>query len=492
MSQNRTTTLFKGLSVQTIITIIMGILEIVFFAIMSRLLTKSDFGYFAAISGIMAICMSLSEAGLGSAVIQKKETSSEHLSTAFTLSCCIGAFFSIVLFLMSPHIASLIADETITLPLQFMSTTVFLHSLISIGNAILYRQLNFKKIGYINVTSYFTSCLIAVIMALCGYGLMSIVCMSVLYSLFTVILLFSFNIKIPKWGIRRSEVKGIISFGGWLTIGVIFNNIGHQLDKLVLSKWLSVEALGAYNRPAGFVNTISTKINGIFDSVLFPMLSELQDNKDKVQAIFIRAVSLLNSFSVILALIFFFNAELIITIFLGADWLELVPVMQIVAVSVIFNIDGRLVDCFFRSLNYVRTGTIIRFFSVLLTLSCLYIGVQHEIKGVAWGILIANVTIIIVKMIVLCLKVKTDISLMFKCWIIAWKPSIIPSVFGIIYMFMPHTFLSNVFFALTFALIIISEFILFPNMVGKEYVKTVYPIIFKIREKVLKKKNKRL
>ena len=56
---NKTNTLFKGLSIQTLITIIMGVLEITYFAVMSRLLTKTDFGYFAAIGGVMAICMSL-------------------------------------------------------------------------------------------------------------------------------------------------------------------------------------------------------------------------------------------------------------------------------------------------------------------------------------------------------------------------------------------------------------------------------------------------
>ena len=71
-STNKTQTLFKGLSVQTLVTITMGVLELIFFAVMSRLLTKADFGYFAALSGIMAIFMSISEAGLGSSVIQKK------------------------------------------------------------------------------------------------------------------------------------------------------------------------------------------------------------------------------------------------------------------------------------------------------------------------------------------------------------------------------------------------------------------------------------
>ena len=63
---------FKGISVQAIITIIMGILEIVYFATMSRLLTKVDFGYFASITAIIAIAYSISEAGLGASIIQKK------------------------------------------------------------------------------------------------------------------------------------------------------------------------------------------------------------------------------------------------------------------------------------------------------------------------------------------------------------------------------------------------------------------------------------
>ena len=68
-SGTKTNTLFKGMSIQTLVTMMMGVLEITYFAIMSRLLTKADFGYFAAISAVMAICMSLSDAGLGSAVI---------------------------------------------------------------------------------------------------------------------------------------------------------------------------------------------------------------------------------------------------------------------------------------------------------------------------------------------------------------------------------------------------------------------------------------
>ena len=70
---SKTTQFFKGISTQTIITLVMGVMEVVVFAIISRLLSKTDFGYYAAISGIIAIFMSISEAGLGSTYIYLKK-----------------------------------------------------------------------------------------------------------------------------------------------------------------------------------------------------------------------------------------------------------------------------------------------------------------------------------------------------------------------------------------------------------------------------------
>ena len=70
--EDKKTTFFKGVSIQTIITALMGVLEILVFAIMSRLLSKEDFGYFAALTGIMTICTSITEAGHGASIIQKK------------------------------------------------------------------------------------------------------------------------------------------------------------------------------------------------------------------------------------------------------------------------------------------------------------------------------------------------------------------------------------------------------------------------------------
>lgn len=481
---DKTTQFFKGISIQTIITLIMGVMEIVVFAIISRLLSKTDFGYYAAISGIIAIVLSISEAGLGASVIQKKDASTTFISTAFTWSCLIGFIASILVFVFAPIIAETIADQTLTAPLRIMSITILLHSIISVGNGILYRRLAFKTIGVIRLVSYFIASAVCIIMASKGMGLWAVVTLPVVNSVSLAIIISCF-VKWPKLKINKSETREIISFGGWLTLGVIFNNLTHQLDKLLLPKWMSIQTLGAYNRPAGFISTISDKINGIFDVVLFPMLSDIQDDKTRVKYVFEMAVSLLNSISIIIASIFFFNAHLIISIFFGKNWFELVPLMQIISISVVFNINGRLVDCFFRSLAYVKLGFFLRVLSAIITLGFIYIGSSYGILGVATAIVIANVTNILIKLSALAIKTQTSIIDISARMISAWRPILPVLIIGIPFLLMKsQSWGDNICFALLFAIVVIIEYTCFPKFIGQVYYIRVYPMVKKIIGKV--------
>ena len=64
----------KGISSQTIVTLLLGVEAILYFSVMSRLLSREDFGFFAAITAITTVFSSFSDAGIGSALIQQKES----------------------------------------------------------------------------------------------------------------------------------------------------------------------------------------------------------------------------------------------------------------------------------------------------------------------------------------------------------------------------------------------------------------------------------
>ncbi|PJJ42835.1 lipopolysaccharide biosynthesis protein [Hallerella succinigenes] len=476
---------FKGISTQTLITLVMGIMEVFVFSMMSRFLSKSEFGYFAALTGIITVCTSITEAGLGAAIIQKKDAQTSFVATVFSLSWLMGIVGTLLIFVFAPVISLVIADETLTTPLRIMSVNIFFACILSVKRSLLIKKLDFKKVGMYNISAYSLSAAIGITLAYLGFGLYAVIAVSVLNLFFFNILLYCRRGEVPKFAFDRSQISSIFSFGGWLTAGVIVNNLTQQMDRLFLSKWLSVTALGSYNRPAGFVSNITTRINGIFDTVLFPMLSKAQDDEKKIKTVFVKAVKLLNSFSVVLFAIFFFNAELIISIFFGSNWINLVPVMQIVSIYVIFNIDSRLVDCYFRSLAMVDLGFKLRVCSALITFIGLYIGSEFDILGVAIGLVVSNILTVFLKVSFLSRRLKISIISVFASMFLACKPILLLGLIGYVnLLFFNHGIVQQIVFATLYAFIILSMFLFFPNMVGSEYAETVYP---SVKTKILRK-----
>lgn len=473
--EDKTGKVLRGVSTQTIVTFSYGALEVLVFSIMSRLLTKSDFGYYACITALVNVFKCFSDAGLGAAVIQKKDFSDNYLSTAFSLSLIMGISLTIILFVSAPFLANLVADSTITIPLRIMSIILLLNSFISIGNAVLTKRLDFKRIGIIKLASYSLASAVAIIMAIKGMGLYSIVSQHIITSFLCAVLLFTTSIKLPKLKIIKEEVQGIVSFGGWFTGSVVMNSISQEVDKFLLPKLLSVQALGSYSRPAGFVTNITSQVNSIFDTVLFPVLSEIQDDINVIKNVFLRSVSLLNVFSFFLAGVFCFNADLIVRIFFGEQWMDLVPILQIISASVIFNIDGRLVDCFFRSMGLVKLGFEIRVGAFLITLFATIVGTRFGIFGVACSLVCSNILVICLKVYILSKKISMPILSVLANFTRSFIPSIPVVILGFLFLFLcPSSIFSDICFALAFSVIILSEMLFFPKILGEEYYNSIY------------------
>ena len=121
----------SGIFSQTTVTVLVGIVEVLSFSIMSRLLTQEDFGYYAAITAITTVFASFSETGIGSAIIQRKEIDSKFINNSFTLSFLFGTFITLLLLISSKPLSSLIADESMTIPLMIMSVTLLSNCLSS-------------------------------------------------------------------------------------------------------------------------------------------------------------------------------------------------------------------------------------------------------------------------------------------------------------------------------------------------------------------------
>ncbi len=141
MNSSNTEKVIKGISSQTLVTVLLGVVEIVSFSIMSRLLTKDDFGYYAAITAITTVFASFSETGIGAALVQKKEITREYINNAFSLSLLFGLFISGLLLLLAKPLSAITIDHALVTPLMLMSITLLCNCLTSVNISIMQRNL---------------------------------------------------------------------------------------------------------------------------------------------------------------------------------------------------------------------------------------------------------------------------------------------------------------------------------------------------------------
>lgn len=405
----------RGFGSQTLIVIGIGVVNLIYFSVMSRLLSKEDFGYFAIITAITIILDEISSAGLGSAVIQRKKLEKDFFQSAFTLSILIGSIFTLLLFLLSGSLSQFyVGGATLALGFKIISVTFLSHNITSPIRALYVRDMRFLRYGSYQLATLILSYITGIVLAYKGMGFIAILVASTLAPLSLAITLLAVNIRRLGFCFNRIHFIEIFSYGGWLTASGIVRSIYDQLDKLITTKWISISLLGAYNRPVGFISQVSGQINGIFDTVLFPILSTCQDDISKMRRAYLLCSELIFVPAIIIAIGFILSSHLLIIVFLGDKWLDLVSVFRIASVTMVFMFHNRIGDCFFRSLGIVKEYFLVRVVVCVLSVVSIYWGSKYGIYGLVVSVMIAKIIEAIVKTVFFQLRLGFNYSEFFK------------------------------------------------------------------------------
>lgn len=468
----------KGAHSQTVVVAIRGILSLIYFSAMSRLLTPDDFGYFALISAVTTIIGSLSEAGLGSSVIQKKDASKNYVDTAYTLSIILGLAFSSILILGSDFFSRIVSGSNkLGMAFRLMSVMLLLQSFNNITWALYMRKLNFFRYGIIQIFAEFLSYILGVVLALYGLGFYAIVAVSILSQLFLTLTLTILGKVKFRFLIVKNYVKDIVGYGGWLTASVIVRNFTNEIDKIIIGRFLSITDLGAINRPSGFVSRINSQVNGIFDTVLFPILSDIQDNKEKIGRAYIKIVSLMMTFSVILCGALTIGSRVIINIFFGSQWLYLQPILVIFSFATIIHGFSRVADSFFRSLGIVKLYFIARIINWVVFVVCVCIGCKFGIYGASVGMVIGSLLSCIIKFFMQRKPVNVNSKILLKTILDNVTTPFV--IFLGVFIFNIYTGISDYLGLTIFFAFLLATMIFLPGLFGKNFREIVINRYFK-------------
>ena len=184
-----------------------------------------------------------------------------------------------------------------------------------------------------------------------------------------------------------------------------------------------------------------------------------------------------------------FNSGLLIRIFFGAQWMDLKPVMFVISCSLLFNIDGRLADCYLRSLGMTKQQFYLRVFEFVLKTVGIVACFKAGILGVAISVVITNFIAKIVKIVYIGRKIDLDRRQVMTIILSSWRYLLLMLPVCIAaYVLFPQGWIWDITMAAVFAIVAILIFILMPHFVGEQYYKEVYIKIISFLQNKLRKK----
>ena len=364
-------------------------MQVVIQIILARLILPEEYG----LVGLLGIFISVSDVfikqGLTTALIQKADADETDFSSVFIANILVSLALYCVLFLIAPYVALFYKVPSLTSIMRVLSLNVVIGGLSAVHNAVLSKNLDFKKSFFRNTSNTLTQGVVGIALAMYGYGAWSVVFSKIAGIIVGPVVLWATVKWRPRPLFSFRQVKQLFSFSSKVLCTNLFNTVFNNIHSLVIGHYFSTADVGYYQRGQQLPQTMMTAIDGSLAEVLYPSFSKLQGDTIALKQALRKSISL--SMYVVLPMLFGLLAvSKPLTLFLLTEkWLPSVPFMQLSCIVCMFwPLSHRT-----HALNAMGLSSVTLKLSLIgksITLICIFLSVRFGIYALMAGTILSS------------------------------------------------------------------------------------------------------
>lgn len=305
------------------VTFIVGI-------ILARLLSPEDYGLISIIGIFTAICNSCINAGFSSALIRKKNPDENDYCTAYVTNLSVSVFMYITLFLSAPLIAYFFNHSELIALIRVDSIGIIIGAFSIVQRVRLTKQIDFKSQTKITIIASLISSITGISTAFIGWGVWALVIQHLVSATISMFLLLIFNRWIPKFKFSKKNFNEMFGYGSKLLLSNLLNTLWNNIYQVVIGKFYTPATLGQYSRAIGFSSVFSTNLTGVIQRVTFPVLSEIQDDKQRLKEGYKRMIKTTMLISFFSMMMLSSISKSLTIVLVGEKWLQSAYFLQII------------------------------------------------------------------------------------------------------------------------------------------------------------------
>ena len=296
--------------------------------ILARILSPKEFGLIGMLTIFIAVSQSFIDSGFTNALIRKKDCSKSDYSTVFYFNIIVSIIFYLILFIFSDAISSFFHEPQLKILLQVLGIGLILNSFSLIQRTIFTKELNFRLQMRVSIIASVGSGVIAIFMAYKGFGVWSLVALTLCRYGFTSFFFWIWS----KWkqilAFSKASFNELFSFGSKLLVSGLIDTIYQNVYKLIIGKYFSAIELGYYTLSDQYQSFPSQNLNGIIGRVSYPVLSSIQEDIPKLKIAYQKLIKSTMLLTFVLMMGLAAIAKPMILTLVGEKWLPSVIYLQ--------------------------------------------------------------------------------------------------------------------------------------------------------------------
>jgi len=297
--------------------------------ILARLLSPEEFGLIGMLTIFIAISQLLTDSGFSHALIRKQNCTQHDYSTVFYFNIALGISLYFLLFVAANTISIFFREPILKPLIRILGLAVIINSFTIIQNVLLAKQINFKLQAKISAVSFFISGIISIYMAYTGWGVWSLVALTLFKYLINSVLLWFWNKWKPLWCFSKKSFVELFSFSGKLFVTQLIDALYRNLYYVIIGKYFSAAELGYYTRAEQFQSLPSVNLQGIIGRVSYPVLATMQNDTPRLRDTYKKLIRSTMLITFVLMLGMAASAKPMILSLVGEKWEPCIIYLQL-------------------------------------------------------------------------------------------------------------------------------------------------------------------
>jgi O-antigen/teichoic acid export membrane protein len=312
----------------------MQVLNLLIGILVLRRLTPEDTGLIGMLAIFSAIAGNLQSSGFSTALINEKNPTSEQYNSVFWFNILMGGAMYAVLFLSAPIISWFFNEPRLTDLSRFIFLAFFISSSGISTNAYMVKNMMNREIAIVNLSALIISGTSAIIMVWCDMAYWTLAWQQVINAAVLILGRFYYVKWKPTWHFSLDYIRQTFSFSMKILVTMIVNTVNQNLLTVIFGRlFRDARVVGNFFQAYKWDSMAFQTVGGMVGQVAQPVLVSVRDEKQRELNVFrkmLRFTSFL-SFPVLFGLALVAREFILCTI--GEQWINCVPLLQILCIS---------------------------------------------------------------------------------------------------------------------------------------------------------------